>query len=841
MNKKQLMMLFSLVFFVSLFAVGIQSGVTTSTATSYQTFEMSLTDPLYSVNTGNSGGSGCTASSTSTSYSSFSLNPSLPTSAGLQASTGFMVFDGFIDEENGTFVPFSRDPSNTSLIFPRDEGGPGQSPRFVDWSGDFQDRPPDWIDVTAVFDIGTQNPLANTTALNHLIEFDQFDRVVIMDGPVPNPLVVAELHWMDCNAIFESDLVVNGFFDENHTFSPIKVNDSVSSFIEFTEADGPPALLFPTENWYDMPQLNMTVTGVWNILDYNMGQTLDENIQNLTTNILQSWIRAPDGRSPEWVELTGLQSNVSDFVVSVKFYFQNDCSCQRWYWVDENHGDPFLTTLIDGKGAVNFTQFDFGFWENNEYNNEGPWKQELKGVYLASEFDPSEPLPDGQSIATNYFDSYDYFENIAYLLMKNATHHLDPGTPVVIVVLQDHCPPPPPCDIDFTDVYASGYYDVNNTFYPFRAQGDKLSIDRELDYFNLLVSKLDNPSGIFNFSQHVFHVDVMGIFVNSTYDFNKLFFDLGNVENNLLAGHGPNGQFSLTSAPGDSVDLLLVFQFWYQYNCVCVPAEAVMAALDFYDENTKQYVLVKATGNIVNLPDASPEPFYFEGMGPNEDRGPDMVEILGVYANSSYNFNLLWHEQASNLYLSYDELFHQITLNSAPGDQEPLIIVMKLNWFCPDTTCDGNLAPVLASHTPNQVIYAPVDSSYVLSIKFEDDNINNHGVWKVWMASVFVEDTWSGNNLIIDIKFSDHFIITDGFEVNVNVDVYDDCDGMNGYDLTVIFTENPPDTTSDDTTTTDDSSSDESSNQTLTTTPGFELFAILLGLPIVGIIARKRN
>ncbi|MHA2339754.1 MAG: hypothetical protein ACXACX_20795 [Candidatus Hodarchaeales archaeon] len=835
MNKKQLMMLFSLVFFVSMFAVGIQSGVTTSTTTSYQTFEMSLADPLYSVNAGSNGGSGCTASSSSTSYSTFSLNPTLPSSVDLQASTGFMVFDGFIDEKNnGTFVPFARDPSNMSLMFPRED----QSPNFRDWSGDFQDRRPDWINVTAVFDLGTENPLTNTTAPNHLVNFNQFERIVFMDAAVPNPLVVAELHWMDCNAIFESDLVINGFYDINHSFIPIKVNDSVSQFIDFSDSgsDGPPALLIPSANWYDMPQIEFNVTGVWNLTDYDTLRTLDENILD-PSNLLQNWWLSPDGRSPELVQLNSPISNNSDLVVSVKIKFQNDCSCQRWYSLDENHGDPFHTTQIDGKGAINFTQFDFHFWENNEYNNNGPWKLELKGVYLASEFDPSKPLDVPQPVAINYFESYDYFQNIANLKMLNASHHLDPGTPVVLVVLEDYCPPPPPCDIDFADIYASGYNDVNNTFHAFRAQGDKLSIERELDYFNLLVSKLDSPTGIFNFTQRVFHVDVMGVFVNSTYDFSKLFFDIGNVENNLLAGSGPNGQFSLTSAPGDSVDLLVVFQFWYQYNCPCTPAEAVMAALDFYNEQTNQYVFVKATGTMVSLPDARPEPFYFEGMGPSEDRGPDMVEILGVYANSSYNFGLKWFEQANNLYQSYNDAFHQITLNSAPGDQEPLIIVMKLNWFCPDTTCDGNPAPVLVSHTPNQVINAPADSAYVLSIKFEDDKINNNGSWDVWMASFHLENTWSGDYLTIDIKIGDYFTIVDGLQVDVNVDVYDDCGAMSGYDLKVIFTENPPDTTSDNPTNTDNSSS----NQTLTTTPGFELFAILLGLPIVGIIARKRN
>ncbi|MHA2101169.1 MAG: hypothetical protein ACW99A_21075 [Candidatus Kariarchaeaceae archaeon] len=836
MNKKQLMMLFSLVFFVSMFAVGIQSGVTTSTATSYQTFEMSLTDPLYSVNAGNSGGSGCTASTSSSSYSTFSLNPSLPSPADLQASTGFMVFNGFVDEQNnGSFVPFSRDPSNTSLMFPRED----QSPNFLDWSGDFQDRRPNWINVTAVFDSGTPNPLTNTTALNHLVNFNQFESIVLMDADVQNPLVVAELHWMDCDAIFESDLVINGFYDINHSFMPIKVNDSVSQFIDFTDSgsDGPPALLIPTANWYDMRQIEFNVTGVWNLTDYDTLRTVDENVLD-PSNILANWAPGPDG-SPEWVELTGLVSNASDLVVSVTIKFQNDCSCQRWYSLDENHGNPFLTTQIDGKGAINFTQFDFGFWESNEYHNEGAWKRSLEGVYLASEFDPSKPLDVPQPVAINYLESYDLYGNIAHLKMLNVSHHLFSGTPVVIVVLEDYCPPPPPCDIDFADIYASAYYD-NGTFSPFRAQGDKLSIERELDYFNLLVSKLDNPTGIFNFSQRLSHVDVVGVFVNSTYDFSKLFFDIGNDANNLLAGHGPNGQFSLTSAPGDSVDLLVVFQLWFQYNCACVPAEAVMAVLDFYNEVTGEFVLINATGNIVSfISDARPEPFYFEGMGPNEDRGPDMVEILAVYTSSTYNYSLKWHEQANNLYQSYNEANHQITLNSAPGDQEPLIIVMKLNWFCPDTTCDGNLAPVLASHTPNQVIHVSLNDSvdYVLSIKFEDDNINNHGVWKVWMADIFLEDTWSGDNLIINIKLRDHIGIANGLELEVNVDVYDDCNAMSGYDLFVIFSENPPVTTSDDPVTTDDSSN----NQTLTTTPGFELFAILLGLPIIGIIARKRD
>jgi len=59
--------------------------------------------------------------------------------------------------------------------------------------------------------------------------------------------------------------------------------------------------------------------------------------QNSSTNILLNWEAGKDG--PEWAELTGYVSNTSNLIVSVKFFFQNDCSCERWYAVDnaDNH------------------------------------------------------------------------------------------------------------------------------------------------------------------------------------------------------------------------------------------------------------------------------------------------------------------------------------------------------------------------------------------------------------------------------------------------------------------------------------------------------------------------
>jgi hypothetical protein len=255
----------------------------------------------------------------------------------------------------------------------------------------------------------------------------------------------------------------------------------------------------------------------------------------------------------------------------------------------------------------------------------------------------------------------------------------------------------------------------------------------------------------------------------------------------------------------------------------------------FFDEVINQEVFVYASGSTVNLPDAGPErPHWFVGTGPHEDRPPDSAEVIAIFVNSTFDFNLKWTDQTGNL-LQSSSSTGQITLTSTPGDTVPLLIVMKLFWYCEDV-CQDNKAPILVSHSANQIIYAPVDNTFVLRLKFEDDVHNNHGTWKVWMGEVHLDGEWTGVSHTIDIKMGDHFTIVEGLEVIVQADSYDDCGAKGGYDVTVKFTDNPPNTSDTPTTTKDDSS-----NVTITTSPGFELFVLLFGLAVIGITARRRN
>ncbi|OLS21115.1 MAG: hypothetical protein HeimC3_37090 [Candidatus Heimdallarchaeota archaeon LC_3] len=941
MNKKPLMMIFSLVFLVSVFAVGMQSGVTATTETVYQTIEMPLSNnPLYSTNSlENSGGSSCTASST---YPSFSLNPNPPDQFELQASIGYMAFDGFINESDSTFVPFIRDPSNLSIIFPQEDGEFGQSPNMVESSGVFQDRPPNWVNVTAVYPQGTPNPLTTPVAPNYLQEFFQFEKIIDLTSQLDYPLVVAELHWMDCNAIFDSNLVIDGFFNETNQFNPIKVNDTTSKYIDFSDTDGRPALLFPTENWYDMPQLNFNVTGVWNLSDYDVLKTLDENVLD-PSNMLLSWTLAPDGRSPELVELKQIISNSTDLVASVSITFKNDCSCERWYYVEENHGDSFFTTQIASEGAINFTEYDFGFYEDYGYTigSNHPWKRWLKAVYLVSDVNQNIPPQDPQTVK-NYFNWYDQFENIAYLLPRVNGTHLTSGTQIVLVVVEEFCPPAPEgcwfpyvletfkdtaglenqiypvfelgqplirlndygwympfnhevlgvynySEFDFSkdpieDQFAYNYLDwfdgADNKIWLWNDNGIWeqtrlviVMVDRNcpceegrviagLDgLFDTLNNKIEihasgdvldlnflfnsgednNPSFLFEefFPGEVPQWDLggpreiiwLGVYVNSTYNFNILSNDQ-TATNYYQSFDQSTNKMQLNGIPGDSNALLLVAELVWK--CGCFPGESEMGVSVFFNEMTNTEMFVYASGSVVNLPNGRPEKIhFFYGMGPGGDREPDNADILGVFVNATYNFDVDWFSQGDNLNLlqSYDETSHQIILTNAPGDNVELLIVMKLFWYCEDA-CVNNKAPLLVSHSADQVVYTPVDDTYVLRLKFEDDANNNHSNWKVWMGDKFLEGTWTGYSVVIEIKFSDYFDIVEGLDVTVEVDVLDDCGAKGGYNLYVKFTDNPTTTTTTD---------DDSSSKPITTSPGFELFAILLGLAVIGIIVRRRN
>ena len=323
----------------------------------------------------------------------------------------------------------------------------------------------------------------------------------------------------------------------------------------------------------------------------------------------------------------------------------------------------------------------------------------------------------------------------------------------------------------------------------------------------------------------IFH----GVFSNDTYNLAVSWKDQLTT-NYLLSFYQFSSHLTLNTSPGDLTPLILIIEVIWE--CGCFPGEAEMGVSVFFNEMTNTEMFVYASGNVLNLPNGRPEKVhFFYGMGPGGDREPDNADILGVFVHATYNFDVDWFSQGNNLLLSYDETNHQIILTSAPGDNVELLIVMKLFWYC-EIACVNNKAPILVSHSADQVVYTPVDDTYILRLKFEDDMLNNHSEWKVWMGDKYLEGTWTGDNVVIEIKFSDNFDIVEGLDVTVEVDVLDDCGAKGGYNLYVKFTDNPTTTTTTD---------DDSSSKPITTSPGFELFAILLGLAVIGIIVRRRN